>query len=339
MNQREQRTIKEVAAHAGVSIGTVSNVISGSAPVSEALRQRVLSAVEHLQFRPSQIARSLKTNSSRLLGIVVSDIANPFFPLVVRGAEEAAIEAGYVLITCNSDGKPEREKQMLSMLTEHRVDGILTVLARKGELAHIKAVQATGTPVVFLDRVPELAHCDSVSVDNAAGARACTAHLLEMGHKYVGVIAGEESIPVSSERLQGYRDALAAARVPFRSSLVATGEFSKESAYEATLRLLRGRCRPSAIFALNNVMTVGALQAIQACGLRYGTDIAVASFDDLPYFEAMLPPITAVAQPSWEIGYEAARLLIRRIKGTGEGPERVVLHTELRVRDSTNFRV
>ena len=325
--------IKAVAAKAGVSVGTVSNVLSGSARVSPEFEKRVLLAIRQLNYRPNHIARSLKRNSTRLLGMVISDIANPFFPYVVRGAEDAAMERDYVLVTLNSDDRVDRELQLFSVLGRHRVDGILLVPASDRELNHVRALSEDGTPIVMLDRVPEDCSWDSVSVDNAVGAQRCVDYLISLGHRDIGLVSGAPHLVVSAERLRGYRNSLRIAKIPYRAGLVARGDFSFDTAYRVTRELL-AKERPSALFVSNHVMSMGSLKAIHELNLKIPKDVSFLVFDDMQFFESMSPPITALSQPMYEMGRKAAELLIRRIEGTAEHPTHVVMETELKVRGS-----
>src|ERR1035437_2793777 len=177
-------TIKEVAERANVSVGTVSNVMCGSVSVSPRLRKRVLAAIRELDFHPDQNARSLKKRQSEMVGMVISDITNPYFPLAVRGAEDAALKEDYLLITLNTDDQVERERKALSTLRSRRVDGVLLVVAPSdGDVSHIERTVAAGIPVVCLDRIPNGLSLDSVSFDSAVGARECVRHLVAMGHR------------------------------------------------------------------------------------------------------------------------------------------------------------
>lgn len=332
--------IKDVAKRAGVSVGTVSNVISGIARVGRERRERVLDAVRELGYHPSDVARSLKLRRTNMLGLVVSDITNPFFSQLVRGAEEAALKHGYLLLTFNTDDQLEREKQVLSVLRGRRVDGILLVVAPvQHDVTHIMETMARGTPVVCLDRVPRGISVDSVTVDNAKAARECVKHLLELGHRRIGILTGSTKLTTARERLRGYKQALQAYGLSIDATLVREGNFRIDSGYELASQLLRGDRRPTALFASNGLMAMGALRAVADVGLRCPKDVAVATFDDLPLSELLSPPLTSVAQPAYQIGYEGARILLDRIKSKGGGSKvtKVVLQAELKIRESTGL--
>jgi LacI family transcriptional regulator len=331
-------TIKEVARRARVSVGTVSNVLSGAIPVSERLKQRVLDVVRELDYHPNHVARSLKLRQTKMLGLVVSDITNPFFPQMVRGAEDAAWKHNYILITFNSDDRQDRERQLLSALRTRRVDGILLVAAAtEGDLSHIQSVMEAGIPIVAVDRALKALPVDSLTVDNVAGAQECVHHLIECGHRRIGIITGPPHLPVARDRLEGYQRALAAASLPFDPALVRDGGFRAEGGYRAAMELLSAG-RPTAIFTSNAVMALGVLRALNEMGLESPRDVAVATFDDPPFGEAVKPQLTSVAQPSYDLGYKGVELLLRRINEPNRKRVSQVLKTELKVRASTEPR-
>lgn len=331
-------TLKEIADRAGVSVGTVSNVINGTATVSAERRERVLAAIRELDYQPNHIARSLKLKKTRMLGMVISDITNPFFPQLVRGAEDAALKNSYLLITFNTDDNVEREKRVLSVLRQRRVDGVLLVVApNAGDDAHIRGILDSGIPIVCLDRLPAGIEVDSVSVDNVAGARDCVRHLIFMGHRRIAILTGPKAVQTAAERLQGYQEALMQAGIPVDPGLVLEGDFRSESGYRLGRALLAGSDRPTAVFVCNNMMALGLLRALAELGLNCPRDVAVASFDDFPLAEAFQPHMTAVAQPAYSIGYRGAELLIARIEGRPDEPRpsRIRLATQLLVRESS----
>lgn len=335
-------TIKEIARRAKVSIGTVSNVINNSAVVSPRRRERVLAAIRELDYHPNHVARSLKVKRTRMLGMVISDITNPFFPQLVRGAEDVALKHNYLLITFNTDDKIEREKQVLGVLRARRVDGILLIVApSNGNHAHILNAVKAGIPTVCLDRLPVGVNVDSVSVDNVGGTRSCIQHLVTMGHRKIGIITGPTVLQTARERLQGYTDALKEANLPVRPELIREGDYRAEGGRAAGRELLASGDRPSAVFVSNNMMALGVLRAMEELGLKCPDDVAIAMFDDFPLADAFRPRITAVAQPAYSIGYRGAELLIQRIekKRIDSEPMRISLATELKIRDSTaDFR-
>lgn len=335
-------TIKEVARRAKVSVGTVSNVIAGTCAVSPKLREQVERAIRELNYHPDHIARSLKSRRSNMLAIVISDITNPFFPLVVRGAEDAASRSGYVLTIFNSDDQLEREKQIFSMVRMRRVDGVLVVVSPESNRGtHLNDMIAAGMPVVCLDRVPSNAKVDSVLVDNVKGALICIRHLIAMGHRRIGIISGPHKLQTSRDRVEGYRVALREAGIPYSATLAREGDFRFDSGYRLAKDLCLSHPRPTALFVVNGMMGIGACKGIQELALECPEDVALAVFDEVPGADVFRPQLTVVSQPAYDIGYRAADLLIQRLAGriNGDRPVSIVLDPELRIRQSTSFRI
>jgi len=332
-------TIKDVAKRAGVSVGTVSNVLSGATPVRAELSKRVHSIMRDLDYHPNYMARSLKANSTKMLGMIISDITNPFFPQVVRGAEDAAWQHGYLLITFNTDDQVERERQIFSVLRSRRVDGLLLVVAPSadGGGTHIRKTIEAGVPIVCMDRIPMGIAIDSVSVDNVKGAQTCVRHLITRGHRRIGIITGSLSLQTAKDRLAGYMAALREASIEPDPGLIAEGNFRQATGYQIAKSFFLQHQRPSALFVSNGMMTIGAIQALEETRLRCPDDVAIASFDDLPLADVFRPRLTAVAQPAYQIGYRAAELLIQRVRGEITSRKRVTicLEPELKIRESS----
>jgi LacI family transcriptional regulator len=335
-------TLVEVSRKAGVSIATVSNVITGAVRVSPELQKRVLIAIEELDYHPNFVARSLKMQRTRLLGMVISDITNPFFPLLVRGAEDAALERNYLLITFNSDDRVEREAQMLSVLRSRRVDGILLVMAPNAEEPkHIKNLLRSGIPLVLLDRPPVGFQADSVCVDNVGGAFACVEHLLSLGHRKIGAVTGPMSMQIAIDRYQGYKNALLAAGVEPDPQMAREGDFRVESGYLLGKEWLRQADRPSALFVSNYNMAMGLMGALEELGLRCPGDLALTVFDDLPPAVGYRSHLTAVSNPAYTLGQQGVELLLNRIEKKELSPEpiAILLKSELVVRESSGVTV
>ncbi|HWB99653.1 MAG TPA: LacI family DNA-binding transcriptional regulator [Bryobacteraceae bacterium] len=331
-------TIKQVARHAGVSVGTVSNVLSGSVSVSPELRRRVTEAIRELDYHPNYVARSLRVKDTKTLGMVISDITNPFFPQVVRGAEDAAFAHDYLLNTFNTDDRLERERQVLALLRYRRVDGLLLVVApNNGDIDHIRRTLDAGIPIVCLDRIPAGIALDSVSVDNVKGAQMCVQHLIMRGHTRIAIVTGSLALQTAQDRLKGYELALEEAGIQRDAELVYEGDFREETGYRIGKGLLLRHRRPSAVFVSNGMMTIGFLQALEEVGLSCPDDVALATFDDLPVAAVFRPHLTSVAQPGYQIGYRGADLLIERLqqKISGRKKINILLEPELRIREST----
>jgi LacI family transcriptional regulator len=334
-------TIREVAKRARVSVGTVSNVLSESEKVRPELRKRVEEAMLELDYSPNQIARSLKTRTTKTLGTIVSDITNPFFPQLIRGAEDAALERGYVLITLNTDDHVERERRALAVLRARKVDGVLIVMAPDdGEATHIATARDGGTAVVCLDRMPRGIEVDSVSVDNRKGARMCMHHLVSRGHRRIGMLSGSPALHTAKERLEGYLEVMRESGGQAAPCLIRHGDFRLESGYRLAKEMLLEAEPPTAIFASNAMMGFGALKALHELGLRCPEDVSLAVFDDIPFGDVIQPRLTVVAQPAYEMGKRGAELLIARVEGREKsaGPVRIELSPELIVRGSTAAR-
>jgi LacI family transcriptional regulator len=328
-------TIKEVARRAQVSVGTVSNVLSGAVVVSDRLKERVLEIIRELDYHPNYVARSLKIRQTKMLGMVVSDITNAFFPQVVRGAEDAAWTHDYMLITFNSDDQPERERQVLSALRTRRVDGILLVAASTdGDLSHIQGTLDAGIPIVCIDRAIPSLPVDCLSVDGVAGARKGVEHLIDCGHRRIGLLTGPLTLQVARDRLEGYRQALRSAGISYDEAFVRDGSFRVENGYAASLGLLR-EVQPTAVFTSNAMMALGLMRAMNELNLRCPEDVGIASFDDPVFSQSLRPELTCVAQPAYELGFRGAEMLIHRLMQPDSARVIEQLHTELRIRQST----
>ncbi len=331
-------TIKEVATRAGVSVGTVSNVLRGATTVHLEIRERVEGVIRELDYHPNQTARSLKTSLTHLLGMVISDITNPFFPQLARGAEDAAIQHGYLLIASNTDDQVEREKRVLSVLRHRRVDGILLVLApNRGDIEHIQRILASDIPIVFLDRVPDGLPVSAVTTDAITGSEMCMRHMISTGHRRIAIINGDLELQTASHRLQGYKNALAEANITIDPDLILVGDFRFRSGYLLAKQLLLGGRKPTAIFVANGMMALGVFRAIKELGLECPADIAVAVFDDLPGNGSFWPEVTCVVQPAYQIGYQGVELLLRNREAGKQGvASQIKLQAELRIGDSTS---
>lgn len=333
-------TQKELAKLAGVSSGTVSNVISGSTRVNERSRQRVLEAIRLLNYQPNLIARSLRTNRTRTLGIVVPDITIPFFPKVIRGAESAARERGYFLIVLDSEGSTPREADMIALLRAQRVEGILLVTAGGQELSAERLASLTSnSPVVCVDRLPVGLEVDSVCVDDCGAAEMAISHLMGMGHTEIAAITGPLTLRNEQERLRGYRQALQKGGLPVQNSLIWSGSFEQEQVARMCQNgLLRPAGRPTALFATNGVTGLAALRSLYTVGLSTPKDFSFVTFDELTAEDFFRPGITSVVQPTFDMGYRAIEVLLKRIEEEDAETklESVRLPATLTVRESSS---
>jgi LacI family transcriptional regulator len=331
---RVPTTIRDVAAVARVSPATVSRVLNGKEDVGADLRRRVLGVVAELGYRRNGPARSLRTRAAMVLGLIISDVTNPFFTAVVRGVEDQAQRAGYSVVLANADEDVAKEARYLEVAAAEQMAGVLLSPASPRQTS-IDVLLEQGVPVVTIDRRLAAATVDSVMVNNRQAARDAVQHLIGQGCRRVGIVAGPVQTTTGAGRLAGYRAALRAAGRTLDPSLFAYADFRTEGGYTATWQLLRQRLPPDGLLFSNNLMTVGGLQAIAEAGLAIPDDLAVVGFDDANWATALRPALTVVAQPTYEIGQTAAELLLRRVDGEKFPPRHVVLRAELIERASS----
>jgi DNA-binding LacI/PurR family transcriptional regulator len=325
----------DIARMARVSLGTVSNVLSGSVPVREPLRTRVLDAVAAMDYQPSQLARGLRRVKTNMIGMIIPDITNPFFPAVVRGAEDVAFANGQRLILCNTDNDHQKEIAHLNELRTYLPLGLIVIPSDFSELTEqADSYRKAGAAVVCIDRKPRDWVGDTVTVANVSGAYHAVQHLVSLGHTRIAMISGPLHLTNAQDRLRGFRKALKAARIAIQSDYVKEVAFSKAEGHSAAINLLRMSPTPTAIFAGNDLIALGVLQAIRERGLRCPQDVSLVGFDDLDIASMTNPPLFTVYQPGYELGATAMRLLLDRVANWAAPPRQVVLHTELRVRES-----
>jgi LacI family transcriptional regulator len=311
-------TLKQVAKEAHVSVGTVSHVIRGTAHVSPELRERVQTAIRYLEYYPGTVASDL-VKQTCMLGMVLPDITNPFFPEIMRGAEDRAYERGYLLVTADTDERIEREKKVVSAMRSRRVDGILLAAAPGKDTRHVRAAMEAGISVVCIDRSASGIDADAVLLDNAGGAQRCVRHLIRAGHRRIAIITGPLCVQNARERFHGYRDALEEAEIKFVRNLVQEGDFHKESGYKLGRKLARMRDGPTAIFVCNGMMTLGVLESFEEAGIQCPQGIALATFDHPAESRSFHPRLMTVVQPGYEIGSRAATILMDRVEGRLKG--------------------
>lgn len=326
-------TIQDVAREAGTSVSTVSRVLTGSTPVSPDKRRAVEAAVERLGFHPSYVARSLRTRATQTISLLINDIANPFYSIVARGIEDEANRLGYSLILCNSNDDPLRERQYLNVLRAKQVDGI--IFGPTGQNVDLIQSMARRIPVVLVDRRLDEVPVTAIVSDNEGGAHAAVQHLIERGHRHIGIVMWEAEINTLTERYAGASRAMAEAGLALDPALVVrvSRDHPEHVARDVTCWLREAK--PTALFALNNQLGVGTLHALHDLGVRIPQEMGLIVFDDLEVFELTDPPISAVAQPAAALGRRAMQALARRIEHPDEPPPGVlVLPTELIVRRS-----
>ncbi|HTP10522.1 MAG TPA: LacI family DNA-binding transcriptional regulator [Anaerolineae bacterium] len=326
--------IRDVAKLAGVAPITVSRVVNGADNVADDTRQRVQQAIDHLHYVPNTLARSLRSHQSHTIALIVSDITNPFWTTVARGVEDTAAENDYRTILCNTDENPAKETNYLNLLVERRVDGVIIAPTTrdKRQLAMLKQLQV---PCVLIDRRVDGFRADRVYGDSRTGARLLIDHLVDLGHQRIALINGPSTISTAQDRADGYRESLLAHSIVVEEDLILQGDFKQESGHRLTQQALACNPRPTAIFAANNFIALGVLQALQEAGLRVPEDMALVCIDDVPYSSAIDPFLTVAAQPAYEMGASAARLLVERLTTYRSGKVReVVLPPQLIIRRS-----
>ena len=332
-------TIKAVADLAGVSVGTVSHVITGSVPVSDPLRNKVNAAIRELDYHPNHVARSLKTSRTGTLGIIVPDLTVSFFPQVIRGAEAAARDRGYTLIAVNSHDDGDRQKELLSILRSQRAEGILlAVAAAPAPVAQITRMMQAGIPVVCVDRIPDRLVADSVSVEDTSAAEMATEHLVEMGYQRIALATGPLALKNERRRFLGYRKALKRGGIEFDKRLVWPGTLRPEDVAGLCVKKLR-ETEPDAVFATNAPTGLGVLRAFRQLGIRTPEDAGFVTFDELTVDELFSPAVTAIVQPAFEIGFRAAEILLERIRNRESiEPASVRLPASLKIRETSRPR-
>ena len=334
---RTRTTIKDVARACGVAPSTVSNALSARGYVRDETRAKVLDAAERLGYRASAVARGLRMQRSWSVGLLVADIANPWFPELVRGVEDVLWSAQINLVLCNTDYQPEKEDAYLRHLIDKQVDGL--ILASTGsESPAVPRLQAEGVPLVMLNRRHGTVATDYVGMDNRGGVAAAVAHLVELRHRRIGFIAGRTDSSAAQERKEGYLRAMAAHFGAAPQELIAQGDYSIVSGTDAARRLLALAAPPTAIVSANDFMAYGAIDAITEAGLAVPRDVSVTGFDDI--FVSALPRIalTTVRPPTRKLGATAAELLLKQVARKGAERESVILPSELVIRRTTGLR-
>jgi LacI family transcriptional regulator len=313
-------------------------VINNSGYFSRETLERVEAAIHELGYVPNTLARSLRSKRSNTLALVLTDITNPFFTTLARGVEDTASDAGFTVIFCNTDESQAEEQKYLQVLVQKQVDGVLLVPARC-TADSIDFIHKHATPVVVLDRrVPE-AQTDVVRADSEGGAYRLTRLLLSLGHMRIAILSGPRAVSTAADRVTGYQRAMAEAGIPEVEQLIYSGSFTQDSGYEMAKQALAAAPRPTALFAANNFIGIGALKALQDLGLRVPEDIALVAFDDLPPALVIFPFFTVATQPAYEMGKRATELLLARLTGEAPSPyQEIVLPAEVIVRQSSGSR-
>jgi LacI family transcriptional regulator len=327
--------MKEIAQLAGVSLGTVSHVLNGTVKVREPLRKRVFDAVQKTGYQPSQLARGLRKDKTNILAMIIPDILNPFFPGVVRGAEDVAFAKGYRLVLCNTDNDHAKEISHLKALQSYLPSGLIVIPSDFSDLAaQADSYRKAGSAVVCVDRLPRHWEGDSVTINNAEGSFTATSYLIDLGHQHLAAITGPLRLTNSQDRLKGFKRAVRQAGLEAAPEYLQETTFDKAGGYARTKILLRMVPRPTAIMACNDMIALGALQAIREAGLRCPEDISLMGFDGLDMTEMTTPQLSSVYQSPYQLGATAVQLALDRVNEKNSPVRKIVLKTELRIRES-----
>lgn len=337
MSLRKERTsnpsIRDVADQVGVSPATVSRVLNNYPYIRPEVRDRVLDAVDSLGYRRNRVAQRLRASRSLVIGILISDITNPFLNTVVASVEATFFEQGYSVLMSNTGGDPDKEVDYLAMMENEAAAG-LVIVPTVEDMTRITELAANGMPIVVVDR---LMHCDRVDCvlsDNVGGAREAVDYLIRMGNTRIGHIGGPLHLTSGRERLQGYREAMESAGLPVDPDWIRIGNHRYESGYENTLELLDSHPDLTALFCENNMMSLGALNALRDRQIEVPEQMAVVGFDDTPWAPLLKPSLTVVAQPTELIGQRAAALLLERMEQPALESRIELLPTTFIVRES-----
>lgn len=333
MNSRP--TMKDVAAHAGVSLSTVSYVLNESGPVSPARKARVLNSVRALNYTPNESARSLKSSSSKTIALVIPQLTNQFFALLAQGVERVASANGLLVVLCSPETTEEAESQNIRLLKSQRVDGFIYLSAFGTSLNSIVKLASHGPMVLVDEKIPGL-DLPSVVSDSRRGAREIASYVIEQGHERIGIIGGPEALWTAQQRLAGYREALASAGHDLDNIPYLAGDYSQESGVKLAEQLLKvdKKERPTALLCANDLMAIGAIEYCKGAGIKVPEDVSVAGFDDLPVASLLSPRLTTVRQPAVELGQRAANILLELLGKNPVTQKDEQFPTTLEIRDS-----
>jgi DNA-binding LacI/PurR family transcriptional regulator len=331
--------IKEIAQAANVSTATVSHVINGTRHVSQEVQLRVLEVMERLNYQPSAVARGLRTKRTNTLALIIPDITNPYFSDFTRGFQDAADEKGFLVVVCNTDRLIDRELRFVETMWQQRVDGIV-MNPSKITADDLKNIVIAKIPVVMIGSQIEHDDFDIVMVDNISGGYDAVQYLCDLGHHRIGLVCGLRTTSSALLRYQGYLKALRSNDLPFDEQLVVEGEITYEGGYQCMRQLLSVDIPPTAVFAVSDVMALGARTAVEDAGLKIPENISLIGFDDIPEVSRTRPKLTTIAQPKYKMGQVAARILFDQIENDNSLSRRkIILEHQLVVRESTKVKL
>ena len=326
-------TMGDIARIAGVSASTVSHVLNGTRKVNAETHLRVEAAIDETGYRRNVVARALAGGRTHTVGLSISVLTNPYFGGLVHAVERALSDAGYVLIVGDSHDEAEPEKRVVDSLLGRRVDGMIVAPAAGSERATLPQITGSATPLVLIDRGADV-EADQVASENLSAARSLTEHLLDLGHRRIGVVRGKPGISSTTERFDGYVAALAARGIALDPGLVLDGDSNTDVAEREVRRLMSSADRPTALVSMNNAMTIGTLKAVNSLGLSIPREAAFVCYDDFEWSDLFEPKLTAAAQDVDTIGATAVELLLRRIQGDDEAPQHIRVPTTFHHRNS-----
>lgn len=327
-------TIKDVAREAGVSIASVSKVLNDPNYGSVQMRSRVMTATRKLGYQPNNIARSMVMGKTKIIALVIPDIRNQFFTSIARGVEDVASKYEYRVMLCNTDEDVNKQREYVDTFRSKIVDGFIISVASDRD-QYLAKIDGQTLPFVYIDRLCAGISADAIVVDNQDGAEKAVSHLLALGHRRIGLVAGKSDTLTGRERLKGYQQAHRSVGAELYRDLVKDGGFTIEGGYRATKALLDLPQPPTAIFIANNAMTIGCLKALAEAKVKIPDEISVIGFDDSEWAEFFSPPLTVVRQPTYTMGTLAGEILFQRILGTApQEKQEIVLRPELVVRES-----
>jgi DNA-binding LacI/PurR family transcriptional regulator len=330
-------TIYDIAKEAGVSIATVSKVMNGKGRISAETRSAVFAIMERLDFQPSVIASALTGKKTFTLGLLVPDVSNPFFAEIARAIEDQGHQLGYSVVMCNTDNKDEKIERYISLLLQKSVDGIIiaTGIERKEILEQLLV---KGLPIVLIARELPLIAVDTVVVDDYVGGCMAANHLLQIGHSEIAFLAESQKVSSSRERMRGFRQTMLDAGLTLNEQWLKVCDYKVEDGNSKALELLQEDRRPTAIFACNDMLAVGALQAAMQMKINVPSELSIISFDNTILSSVTNPPLTTIAQPMEQMGKLAVDLIVENIKEENHQKQRIVLRPELIIRESTSAR-
>lgn len=328
-------TIKDIAKRANVSIATVSRVINNkSEGVGPETRERILNIIKDMNYYPSRIARGMVTKKSNILGLILPDISNPFFPDLVRGVEDTASNYGYNIILCNTDNNKDKEEAYIRVLKENHVAGIIFTSVIRKKDRNIKLLLESKIPFVLMDRNININNVPKVFTDNISGMYEMISYLIQNGHQSIAYISGPNLNSSTDQRLKGYKMALTDAGIPIDLGIIKEGNYKMDSGRTCMIELLKENKKFTAVACANDMMAVGALDVLKDRGIKIPDEISITGYDDILMTTVISPKLTTVAQPKYEMGCIAAELLIKQVQGQEIAEKDVILHSSLALRES-----